>query len=79
MVYIFQNHIPNNLPHYLFLIADLNCNGYVSIAELDILMQKINAGLSNEEIRRLALYASGREDGNISYEKFVKLIKELLE
>ena len=79
MVYIFQNHIPNNLPHYLFLIADKDCNGYINAEELEVVMSKINAGLSTEEINRLAIYASGREDGNISYEKFIKMIKEILD
>lgn len=79
MVYIFLNHIPNNLPHYLFLIADRDCNGYINADELEIVLSKIEAGLSTEEVQRLAKYASGREDGNITYDKFIKMIKEILD
>ena len=79
MVYIFMNYIPNNLPHLMFLIADKNFNGYVSADELGNLLKFINAGISQQETTKLAIAASGREDGNISYDKFCKMILKILE
>eukprot|EP00703_Trepomonas_sp_PC1_P004490 JAP92116.1 EF-hand domain pair-containing protein [Trepomonas sp. PC1] len=79
MVYIFMNHVPNNLPHYLFLIADRDVNGYINPEELQILFKKINAGLSADEVQKLAIYSSGRPDGCISYDRFISMIKEILE
>lgn len=79
LIYIFQNHIPDNLPHFLFLIADKNCNCYVNVDELKHLFRLINAGLSDQEVEKLAVHCSKREDGILSYSNFISMVKQLLE
>ena len=63
------------MPSLLFLATDRDWSGMVDPDELYSIFQKLEAELTKEEAKELAIEVSGRKDGQINFAQFTDLLK----
>ncbi|CAL5999042.1 EF_hand domain-containing protein [Hexamita inflata] len=78
-VYICKNADPKDVKTILFLAADLDCSGTIDKNELRMILKKLGATVTEQQIDDLMDVVADNKDGTISYEMFIALLDKILD